>query len=123
MPVMDERKIYNIDVVHIQSIKPRLLTFSIVVQCTPHFSFTQKQWSLEDADINKIRALELDFGLSPLVARCLAPVLKEREPKDWLSPSFEQLHDPFLMKNMEKACQRLEQSFCEARENTHCYRL
>ena len=64
-------------------------------------SFTQKQWSLEDTDINKIRALELEFGLSPLVARCLAPVLKDREPKDWLSPSFDQLHDPFLMKNME----------------------
>ena len=74
-------------------------------------SFTQKQWSLEDSDINKIRDLEIDFGLSPLVARCLAPVLKEREPKDWLAPSFAQLHDPFLMKNMEMACERLEQAF------------
>lgn len=42
MPAMDERKIYNIDVVHIQSIKPLLITYSIVVQCTPPYSLLLK---------------------------------------------------------------------------------
>jgi len=76
-------------------------------------SFTNKQWALEACDIVKARRLELDYGLPPLVARCLQPMLKEQDPREWLIPSFDQLHDPFLMKNMEVACVRLEQAFAK----------
>ena len=49
-------------------------------------SFTKKQWSLETHDVNKTRALELEHGLSPLVARCFAPILKDGDPQEWLRP-------------------------------------
>ena len=71
--------------------------------------FYTEQWSLEDAD--KIRELELDFGLSPLVARCLVPVLKEREPKDWLSPSFSQLRS-FSDEEYGKSLREARKSLC-----------
>ena len=76
-------------------------------------SFTNKQWSLEECNIVRARQLELAHGLSPLVARCLEPMLKDKDPTEWLKPSFAQLHDPFLMKGMEIACARLEQAFAK----------
>ncbi len=74
-------------------------------------SFSNKQWTLEECDIIKARRLERTYGLPPLVARCLQPMIKDQEPEEWLLPSFAQLHDPFLMKNMETACLRLEKAF------------
>jgi single-stranded-DNA-specific exonuclease len=76
-------------------------------------SFSQKQWSLEECDIVRARHFERTLGLSPLVARCLEPMIKDRNPEEWLSPSFEYLHDPFLMKNMETACVRIEKAFTD----------
>ena len=74
-------------------------------------SFTNKQWALDECNIVRARQLELSHGLSPLVARCLEPMIQDKDPTEWLSPSFAQLHSPFLMKNMELACARLEKAF------------
>ena len=75
-----------------------------------NLSFTQKSWHLEECNLTRAKQFERIYGLSPLIARCLEPMLKEQDPKLWLSPSFEFLHDPFLMKNMKKACFRLEKA-------------
>ena len=74
-------------------------------------SLTQKTWSLEDIDPVHVRRIERAYGLSPILARCLAGVVQDRDPQQWLSPSLEYLHDPFLMKDMRKATDRLFSAF------------
>ena len=73
-----------------------------------HLSLSRKRWIFEEFDPVKIRRLQLEHGLNTLLAQCLSPILEDKNPQQWLSPSIEHLHDPYKMKNMPIAVERLE---------------
>lgn len=75
--------------------------------CSMSTSLTNHIWVYEPPSIEKIRHLQLHHKLSLLAAKCLANQLQDIPVEDWLSPSMEHLHDPFLMLGMDKAVPRL----------------
>ena len=60
-------------------------------------------------DIEKVRLVQDKFGLHPLVSQVLSNrgFQNIEEADHFLNPSLEDLHDPFIMKGMEKAVDRL----------------
>lgn len=74
-----------------------------------------KVWVCKDISVNEVERLSRELGVSKLVCR----VLLNRGMKDiasikrFLKPSLEDMHDPFLLKDMEKATDRI----CRAIEN------
>lgn len=72
----------------------------------------QKKWNILKADTQKVEQLQLALGINKnlceiLVQRCISTF---DEAKDYFRPSLSQLHDPWLMKDMDKAVQRLEEA-------------
>ena len=74
-------------------------------------SVTNRRWSLLSTDLVTVRRLMNEFALSPIIATCLAPVVADNSTRSWLQPSFDNFHDPFLMKGMHRAVSRLQQAF------------
>jgi single-stranded-DNA-specific exonuclease len=69
----------------------------------------EKRWKILKADESKVFSLKNSLGISlPL---CNILVQREidsfQKAKDYFRPQLCQLHDPFLMKDMEKAVQRI----------------
>ena len=60
-------------------------------------------------DFQEVGRLSQDTGLSPLVASLLIQrgMASSESVHDFLDPSREKLHDPFLMKDMDKAVARI----------------
>ena len=60
-------------------------------------------------DFQEVGRLSQDTGLSPLVASLLIQrgMPSSESVQDFLDPSREKLHDPFLMKDMDKAVARI----------------
>ena len=75
-----------------------------------HLSLTDHRWIYDPPNIEIIRKLELDYQLPGLVAKCLAHQMPDAPVEDWLEPTMAHLHDPFLMKGMDIAVQRIEQA-------------
>ena len=74
---------------------------------------------VEDADFTKIAK---KAGLGPEVARLLFErgIQDEENLKKFLEPSFEDLHDPYLLHDMDKAVARIRQAIEEG-ENILVY--
>lgn len=60
-----------------------------------------------------VASLSKDLGVEPLIAELLANrgITAYAEAKKFFRPSLDDLHDPFLMQDMEQAVQRIEQAF------------
>ncbi len=69
----------------------------------------EKRWTFRDADPGQIGRLALDLSLQPLVARLLAcrGITGPADASRFLSSTLSEIHDPFLMKGMTKAVDRL----------------
>ncbi|MGE0635157.1 MAG: single-stranded-DNA-specific exonuclease RecJ [Bacteroidia bacterium] len=83
----------------------------------------QKRWLLKPNPDFKIvdtlaRALNIDYKLASLLAQ--RGVTTFEEAKHFFRPEYSDLHDPFLMKDMDKAVARLEQAIA-AGENILVY--
>jgi single-stranded-DNA-specific exonuclease len=68
------------------------------------------EWKPSKApDFQEVGRLSKDTGLNPLVASLLIQrgMNSTEEVEDFLDPSREKLHDPFLMKDMDKAVSRI----------------
>jgi single-stranded-DNA-specific exonuclease len=67
------------------------------------------RWVARSFDAEVARALAAATGLPPLVARVLAArgVSDAAEADRFLQPSLAQIHDPFLMKGVERAVERV----------------
>jgi single-stranded-DNA-specific exonuclease len=72
----------------------------------------QKRWTYLEADEETVDTLQKQLNIHPVLCKLL--VLRNiktfEEAKDFFRPSLYKLHDPFLMKDMEKAIIRIEQA-------------
>ena len=70
----------------------------------------QKRWLFEEGyDEAIVELLQNEVQVSPIIAKLLSQrgVSSFDEAKSFFRPSLDQLHDPFLMKDMDKAVNRL----------------
>lgn len=69
----------------------------------------QKRWVVKQADEEKVMQLQNELKVSPVICRLLVQRGIETfdEAKAFFRPELSQLHDPFLMKDMDKAINRL----------------
>ncbi len=71
------------------------------------------RWTLKPKpDPKTVASLSNKLGVSTLIATLLAQrgITNYQEAKDFFRPDLSQLHDPFLMKDMDKAVVRIEQA-------------
>lgn len=83
----------------------------------------EKRWSLlESRDEDIINHLSKSLNINNVLARLLADrgIETFEAAKDFFRPSLENLHDPFLMLNMDKAVERINQAI-ENLENILVY--
>ncbi|MBC7829678.1 MAG: single-stranded-DNA-specific exonuclease RecJ [Chitinophagaceae bacterium] len=73
----------------------------------------QKRWKILEADGGKVLSLQKSLNISPIICKILAQRHIEtfEESKKFFRPQLEMLHDPWLMKDMEKAVQRILEAF------------
>ena len=73
----------------------------------------KKRWKILSADENKVIALQQSLQIS----HALCKILVQRDidtfekAKNYFRPQLSQLHDPFLMKDMDKAVERILKAF------------
>ena len=77
----------------------------------------QKRWNLLSADPDKVNALQQALSINPVSCKILVQRGIETfdEAKTFFRPKLEDLHDPWLMKDMQKAVSRVLSAFeaCE----------
>lgn len=73
----------------------------------------EKQWEISNPDPGVVKALQRELGMQEdLFARLFVNrgITTYAAARDFLNPSIEQLHDPFLMLGMDRAAQRLAEA-------------
>ncbi len=68
-----------------------------------------KRWNVRDVDVRRASALARSLGVSQVIAELLTArgFADEAAARGFLYPSLDQLHDPGLMLDMEKAVERV----------------
>lgn len=77
---------------------------------------TNQRWSIKAIpEKEKVEALARAIGVTSVIAQLLVQrgVETFEEAKDFFRPSLSHLHDPFLMKDMDKAVTRIEKAISE----------
>ena len=71
-----------------------------------------KRWTIKKHDHDQVKSLANELKVSPIVAALLITRGYETVEKanTFLNPSFDQLHEPYLLKDMEKAVKRILQA-------------
>ena len=69
----------------------------------------QKRWNILQADPARVAALQAALKINAVLCRILVQRGLETfdQAKDFFRPQLEDLHDPWLMKDMEKAVDRI----------------
>ena len=73
----------------------------------------EKIWKLREvADRENVRQLSSELGVDPVLAELLVQrgVHTFEQARSFFRPSLDNLHDPFLMKDMDKAVERVHQA-------------
>ncbi len=73
----------------------------------------EREWRLKDpANPEKVAQLSAELGIDPVLASLLVSrgVNTFEEARSFFRPKLEALHDPFLMKDMDNAVERLEKA-------------
>lgn len=68
-----------------------------------------KRWNILTADEGKTQALQTDLKIHPVLCKILVQrgIENFEESRNFFRPSLDDLHSPWLMKDMEKAVQRV----------------
>lgn len=69
----------------------------------------------DDGDSEVIERLQEELGVSRVIANLLSQrqITNYKEAKDFFRPTLDMLHEPFLMKDMDKAVERLNKAYAE----------
>ncbi|ABR48505.1 single-stranded-DNA-specific exonuclease RecJ [Alkaliphilus metalliredigens QYMF] len=72
----------------------------------------RKIWTYKDYNEIEIKKMSEELGVLPFTAQILTnrKVIDTREAKRFIDSSLEQLHDPFLLKDMKKAVDRIQEA-------------
>ncbi len=72
----------------------------------------QKRWKVLSADESEVRELQEALNIHPILCKLLVNrgIRSYDEAKAYFRPSLDHLHDPFLMKDMEKAVIRIRKA-------------
>jgi single-stranded-DNA-specific exonuclease len=72
----------------------------------------QKRWIVQKHDQNAARSLAATLGVSPLAAALLIARGHDSEEKalSFLNPSVDHLHEPYLLKGMREAVERIQKA-------------
>ncbi len=75
----------------------------------------QKRWKIRAADDQKVRVLADSLKINPVICKMLVQrgIDTFEEARQFFRPNLLMLHDPFLMKDMEKACERILTAFAK----------
>ena len=70
----------------------------------------EKHWNILSADKSVVNSLAKALNVSKIIARILVlrGITSFEDAKLFFRPELEHLHDPFLMKDMQKAVNRVE---------------
>jgi single-stranded-DNA-specific exonuclease len=73
----------------------------------------EKRWKIQQADPSAVQALQSSLGISEVICRILIQrnIITFDQARHFFRPQLADLHDPWLMKDMDKAVQRI-QSAC-----------
>lgn len=73
----------------------------------------QKRWTVKKYQPSQEQQLQAALKIHPLLCRLLVQrgITKFEEARHFFRPSLDDLHDPWLMKGMDKAVSRLEEAF------------
>ncbi|WP_295769702.1 single-stranded-DNA-specific exonuclease RecJ [uncultured Mucilaginibacter sp.] len=83
----------------------------------------QKRWALkQNPDINEVKRISAELGIDEVLAAMLLQrgIQTFEEARFFFRPDMRHLHDPFLMKGMEQAIERIEKAM-QAGENILIY--
>jgi len=71
-----------------------------------------KRWTLIECDDKAVQQLQQDYNIDPLLGRLLVQrgLGGNGSTLSFFEPDLQALHDPFLMKDMDKAVQRLQRA-------------
>ncbi len=73
----------------------------------------QKRWTEKKHQPNEEQQLQSALKIHPILCRLLVQrgITKYEEARHFFRPSLDDLHDPWIMKDMDKAVSRLEEAF------------
>ncbi|MGN6508499.1 MAG: single-stranded-DNA-specific exonuclease RecJ [Chitinophaga sp.] len=73
----------------------------------------QKRWTVKKYQPNEEQQLQSALKIHPILCRLLVQrgITKYEEARHFFRPSLDDLHDPWIMKDMDKAVSRLEEAF------------
>jgi len=82
------------------------------MSAAPALKRQAKKWIVRESDRARARELAAALGVSPIVADLLIARGHDNQEsaRSFLNPSLEQLHDPYLMRGMSDAVQRVLQA-------------
>ncbi len=72
----------------------------------------QKRWAIKQTDELKVNALQQELKVHPVLCRLLVQrgIETYEQAKKFFRPELSDLHDPFLMKDMDKAINRINEA-------------
>lgn len=73
----------------------------------------QKRWRIHNVDEAKVGSLQKELKIHPVLCRVLVQrgIDSFEKARDFFRPQLSQLHDPFLMKDMHRAVERILRAF------------
>jgi len=75
-------------------------------------SVRENSWIYKEADDSVVNKLQAELKIHPILCKLLVQrgIHTYKQAKDFFRPSYNQLHDPFLMKDMDKALYRVSKA-------------